>query len=1000
MKLKFDSNLEFQKDAINAVVDLFEGQPAKESDFSIIRTAQTGAVEIQELGVPNELVLQNDEIFGNLHHVQESNLIPKARKLIEDDDTYKFPNFSVEMETGTGKTYVYLRTIFELNQRYGFKKFIVVVPSVAIREGVLSSIDLMKEHFSNLYGNVPFDHFVYDSSNTTRLKEFARNKEIQIMIINIQAFQKDAGDIADYNKLTSEEMKKLNVIHRADDWSGEFRWIEYIQKSNPIAIIDEPQSVDTTVKAQRAINNLNPLFCLRYSATHKNPYNLVYKLDPIKAYDMKLVKKIEVSSIRSEENYNDVYIRLDKIGWKKGAKTPTATATIHEDKKGVPKPKKIQLKQNTDVSDQTNRPGYEGYIVTNISAEPGLEHVEFANGKILELSEEEGGIGDELLRTQVFQTVEEHFKKEKRFKGKGIKVLSLFFIDKVANYRTYDDNGNPVKGKIAQWFEEAYEEYRNHALYRGLLEYAVDDVHDGYFAADKKKGKVTLKDSSGKTKADDEAYHLIMKDKERLLSNEEPLRFIFSHSALREGWDNPNVFQICTLREMGTDRERRQTLGRGLRLPVNTTGHRICTENSHLFEYEPDQINTLTVIANESFEEYAKGLQDDIENDVGGGFRFGRIDPIAFARLLDGDDVLGQERSEQLWNSLVDSGYLDKAGDITSEFKPEDPDFRMELTNEYAHMGSQISDEMQRYLFKNRISNARQRKKLRYNKRIELNPEFKELWKRICKKTRYSVKFQTEELITKSVDKIQGMDRIEPIWIYVDKTEVDITEAGVESLRETSNRRYGVNTHTNLPDILAFLQRETELTRSTLAEILRQSGRITEFKENPQAFMSEVAKLINRALHEMVVDGIKYEHIQGEEYKMQLFEEKEIEEYLNRLYQVQSSDDRTPYDYIAFDSSVEREIAEKLDMSDNVKFFCKLPSWFKIATPLGDYNPDWALVTAGDEKLYMVKETKSTHDQFKRRDTENKKIDCGKAHFDAIGVDFGVATNIYEVLEK
>ena len=384
-------------------------------------------MSFNNLGVGNRLMLERDQLLKNLHAVQERNLIPKSSTLIGYDDVYSFPNFSVEMETGTGKTYVYLRTIFELNRKYGFTKFIIVVPSVAIREGVLSSIDLMWDHFKGLYDNVPFDHFVYSSGDLSKVRQFAVSNEIQIMIINIQAFQKDAGGIEDYSKLTEEQRKKLNVIHQEQDRMSGRRPIEYVQATNPIVIIDEPQSVDNTEKAKKAIKTLNPLLCLRYSATHINPYNLLYRLDPIKAYDLRLVKQIEVSSIRSENNFNGVYIRIDSIGYAVGAKIPHAKATIHVDTRTGPKEKKITLRQGTDISQQTNRAGYDGYIVTNICAEPGLEHVEFANGKVLELKQEEGGMGDEILKAQVYQAVEEHFKKKRgtRIKGSRCSLFSL-----------------------------------------------------------------------------------------------------------------------------------------------------------------------------------------------------------------------------------------------------------------------------------------------------------------------------------------------------------------------------------------------------------------------------------------------------------------------------------------------------------------------------------------------------------------------------------------------
>ena len=426
MKLKFDSNLDYQQDAIGAVTDLFEGLPPNPSDFEIILdTYEHMGTQQNELGTGNALIPSTTQLLKNLRIVQERNTIPKSSSLIATDDPYSFPNFSVEMETGTGKTYVYLRSIFEMNRKYGFKKFIIVVPSVAIREGVLSTISLTREHFAGLYDNVPFDHFVYNSKDLSKVRQFAVSNQIQIMIINIQAFQRDVGEGKNYDELTEEEEKKLSIIHRKKDTMSGYRPVEFIKATNPIVIIDEPQSVDNTVKAKRAIKTLNPLFAMRYSATHINPYNLLYKLDPIQAYDMGLVKQIEVSSIRADDNFNDVFIRLDKIGYAGKSKTPHAKATIHEDTNNGAKEKKITLKQGTDVADQTNRPGYEGYIVTNICAEEGLEHVEFGNGVTLELNQEQGGMGDEILKSQIFQTVEEHFKKEKRYKDKGIKVLSL-----------------------------------------------------------------------------------------------------------------------------------------------------------------------------------------------------------------------------------------------------------------------------------------------------------------------------------------------------------------------------------------------------------------------------------------------------------------------------------------------------------------------------------------------------------------------------------------------
>jgi len=992
MKLKFDSTLSYQLEAIKSVTDLFEGQPASSSGFQI--DFGKGGSMYNDLGIGNDLALSGELIVQNLHAVQSRNNVPKSRLLQEGGAAYDFPNFSVEMETGTGKTYVYLRSIFELNKLYGFKKFIIVVPSVAIREGVTSSIKLMREHFRGLYNNVAFDHFVYQSKDLSRVRQFAVNNEIQIMVINIQAFQKDAGENVDYASLTDEQKKRLNVIHQEQDRMSGRRPIEYVQATRPILIIDEPQSVDNTEKSQKAIRNLQPLFCLRYSATHSNPYNLLYQLDPVRAYDLRLVKQIEVIDASGSQDYNQTFVRLDAVGyWPKTAKTPQAKVTIFEDTPNGTREKQITIKHGANLASKTNRTDYEGYLVTNINAEPDNEYVEFQNGIVVERFQESGGMADERIKSQIEQTVEAHFAKEKKLKEKGIKVLSLFFIDHVKSYRSYDDDGNPAKGKIAQWFEDAYTATGSKSLYAGLIPYRAEEVHDGYFSADRKKGKIVdLLDTSGSTAKDDETYELIMKDKERLLSPEVPLRFIFSHSALKEGWDNPNVFQICTLREMGTDRERRQTIGRGLRLPVNLDGDRV---------YD-DQINRLTVIANETFENFAKGLQSEIETaiDPSGNFKFGRLPQIAFTPVLntEGTSYLTQEESHEIWQCVAEHGLIDSYGDITTAFTPAKADFTFTLPEKYTGLEDAVIGRMQKFLPHDFVKNGRDRQKVTYNKRVELNTDFQVLWDKIRQKTRYSVEFKTSELVTLAAGKINTMAEIKSVLIEITKKDLEIKESGLEGGKITSSRTHLVHNEQPLPDILAFLQRETELTRGTLVEILKQSGRLKDFTLNPQSFMTESARMINRALHELIIDGIKYEPIKGQYYEMRLFEAEEIEEYLSRLYTVQSTDNRTPFNYIAYDSGTEEEVAKLLDADDRVKFFCKLPRWFKVATPLGDYNPDWAVVVDDSQKLYLVRETKSTLDRDKRRSTENKKVDCGKAHFKALGVNFKDATTIYEVL--
>ena len=895
--------------------------------------------------------------------------------------------FSIEMETGTGKTYVYLRMIFELNKTYGFRKFIIVVPSVAIREGVLKSIDMMKEHLQTLYGNMPFDHFVYDSRHLGKVRQYATSNQIQIMVINIRSFQKDVAD-KELSEMTEAELKKLNVINRENDRMSGRRPIEFVQAASPIVIIDEPQSVDNTEKSRRAIRKLNPLLTLRYSATHKNPYNLLHKLDPIKAYDLRLVKRVVVASVPSDDSFNDAYVKLLDTDNTNGIK---ARVEIHKEGPSGPKPAKLWVRQGDDLYVKSGKRDIyrDGYIVQNMDCTPSLEYIEFNQGRFLELGQEIGGLGDDLMRAQVYETIEQHLKKERAVKGKGIKVLSLFFIDRVANYRVYNEDGPTSLGKIGRWFEEAYRELTAKPIYKGLTLFDVTEVHNGYFSQDKGGH---AKDTRGNSAADEDTYNLIMRDKERLLDPNVALRFIFSHSALREGWDNPNVFQICTLNETRPTEKKQQEIGRGLRLPVNGSGERVHDET----------VNQLTVIANESFEDFARTLQTEFEEDF--GIRFGKVGRIAFAGIVrvpdDGAEIkIGQDESVRIWTDLVGEGYLNEAGDILDKFDPAHPHFELKISDEFADPKAEIIDEINRKVFKNRIVNAREQRQLRFRKEVQLSPEFQELWERIKHRTRYRVTFDTAELIDRALSRVRRIETIRSPRVATTLVEVDISEAGVWADRQIATRVRDVDAVRVLPDILAFLQKETKLTRLTLAEILKRSGRLAEFKVNPQAFMVAVAKEISRALHDLMLEGIKYKKIAGtywEKSRIEREPEDGIIRYLSNLYEVQNRD-KYLFDAVEWESEVEKQFARDLDSNENVKLFVKLPGWFRIDTPIGPYNPDWAFVTEREQMLYFVRETKSTLDSGERRTKENEKIACGRKHFGALGVDYYVVTSLSEV---
>jgi type III restriction enzyme len=912
--------------------------------------------------------------------VADANAAPEAWELFDGPANLprRCPHFSVEMETGTGKTYVYLRTIFELSRRYAFQKFIIVVPSVAIREGVLKNIDVTAEHFRALYNNRPFEHFVYDAKKVNRLRQFATSTTLQILVINIDAFRK--------NFTGTDEEQKSNVIYKESDRLSGRPPIEFVQAARPIVIIDEPQSVDSTEKAQEAIKALNPLCTLRYSATHRNPYNLVYQLDPVRAFELKLVKQIVVASAHAEGTANDAFVRVEQIDYKKGIK---AKLRIHIQTSEGPKEKTVTVKQGADLFAVSNeRAAYrDGFEVAEINAEPGNEYLRFSNGRTLRLGEQIGGLREDVWRVQINHTVKKHLEKELHVRARGLKVLSLFFIDRVANYRDYGADGKPVKGKFAETFEAALSEFAKDERYRELewLKEPVERLHNGYFAQDKKG---VLKDTRGDTQADDEVYNLIMKDKERLLSLDEPLRFIFSHSALREGWDNPNVFQICTLNETRSVVKKRQEIGRGLRLPVDQTGVRVFDES----------VNKLYVMANESYEDFARALQTEYEEDC--GVTFGKVPLTAFVkltRIVDGvEQPIGREAAEAVYEALVQQKMLDADGRIQPTFDPKRKDFKLELPEAHRDLAPAVVDLLAAYQIERHIRRDRDEGTNRLKKDVTLSPEFQALWDRIKPKTTYRVEFETHALVVRAVEAIKRMEKIDAPTIHVAAGHVQVAKGGVITTAVSAAKEQPVYGVRALPDILAYLQNETELTRSTLVRILKESGRLADVFQNPQRFLDQVAAILKHELHRLLVDGIKYERLPGTgadtEWEMLLFKNEELINYLNAL-QVNKS----VYEYVVYDSEVEREFARKLDEREDIKLFVKLPAWFKVDTPVGEYNPDWAIVKHDGQTLYLVRETKGTRDFLKLRTAEADKVRCGQRHFETLGVPFAVAVTADEV---
>ncbi len=892
MKLKFDPNQQYQLDAIQAAVDVFAGQ--RKLDGTSFGGQETLAFDGQQLSLEaavargNILELSNEQLIKNTHAVQERNKLKKSDvttdKITNKNVLAHGMNFSIEMETGTGKTYVYLRTIHELCEQYGWKKFIIVVPSVAIREGVLKNLEITREHFADLYRKPEMNYYVWDSKKTGQAREFATNATLQIMVITIDSFAKAA-----------------NIMNKQSDYG---RPLDFIRATSPVVIIDEPQNMETEVR-KAAIESLNPLCTLRYSATHKNPYNLLYRLTPVDAYDKYLVKKIEVHSVLSEDSYNDAYVNVLKLERKGKSRIIVHVEVDASDEYGLQR-RVVKVSPGDDLAELTGRAVYENYVVERIDF---IEQaVEFANGKTVYVGQKDESLREEILKRQIELTIEDHFDKQKQL-GTNVKVLSLFFIDKVANYREYTPGG-VVKGKFAEWFEEIYQKVAAKPRFAGMLDgLAVEMVHDGYFAKDKIgqwKDSRDTKGEGGRTKDDDSAYNLIMKDKERLLDPNEPLRFIFSHSALREGWDNPNVFTICTLNETSSEMKKRQEIGRGLRLPVDINGERVHDQNT----------NVLTVVANESYADFSRKLQTEIEQETG------------------------------------------------------------------------IS-------FSGRIKNRDDRRRIRLTKSLALSDDFKELWERIKHKTVYRVAFDVDELVRQATKQLVLVEVVRP---QIVDTRVRIEQLGAErgfTVSETPGAGVAANIQkVYVPDILSVLEKRTGLTRAMIFAVLDKADVFGKLARNPQQMIDEAARAINRAKQEVMVDGISYQKT-GESYDMCLFENHELEAYLYDAVMKSGAiavdnPDKTIYDYVTVDSEVEYKFMKALEQADNIRFYVKLPGWFTIPTPLGSYNPDWAVVFDGDERVYFVAETKGVNkiNNSHLSASERGKILAARQHFVEVEVEY------------
>ena len=970
MKLHFEDDLDYQLAAIESVADLFSGQNICRTEFTVTARAdpsgqvQMGFVET-ELGIGNRLQLLDDEILENLQSIQTKSGLRPSASLSSGD-------FTVEMETGTGKTYVYLRTIFELNKRYGFTKFLIVVPSVAIKEGTYKTLEITQAHFENLYPNaIGYEYFLYDSSKLGQVRNYATSPNIQIMVVTVGAINK----------------KDVNNLYKDSEKTGGEKPIDLVRATHPIVVIDEPQSVDGGLKGagKTALESMNSLCTLRYSATHADKHHMLYRLDAVDAYERELVKQIEVAALEVEGGHNKPYVKLLSTHNQRGL--ITAKIELDVTRGGNIRRDVVTIEDGDDLEQETGRAIYENFRIGTITCGSSNQSMEISmpGGEYtLHPGEEVGGVSpDDLKRLMIRRTIKEHLDKEMGFAAqkRGIKVLSLFFIDRVEYYRQYDEDGNAVKGKYALMFEEEYRKLAKQLVYQPLfekidLDIDADEVHNGYFSIDKKGGWTeTAENNQANRDNAERAYNLIMKEKEKLLSFDSKLKFIFSHSALKEGWDNPNIFQICALRDMGSERERRQTIGRGLRLCVNQEGLRL----------RGFDINTLTVIATESYEQFAESLQKEIEQDT--GIRFGIVEKHQFANLTmtaeDGTmQPLGAEKSEQVWDFLKEREFVDGRGNVQDSLRTALKENTLELPGKFTEQEGGIKDILRKLAGKLDIKNADERVTVRTREAILESDDFGALWDRIKHKTTYRVEFDNAKLIEDCAMAIRDGPPITKTRAQFRIADIAIGKGGVEATQTATSGFTSINeTDIELPDLLTDLQDKTHLTRRSLVEILIGSRRLNDFKRNPQEFIDLATEAVNRTKRLALVDGIRYQRVGDDHYYAQeLFKQEELTGYLKNTLETQKS----VYQHVVYDSAgVERRFVEDLEANETVKVYAKLPGWFKVPTPLCTYNPDWAVLVEidGQEKLYFVVETKGSNWWDDLRHKEGAKIKCGEKHF-------------------
>ena len=1018
MRLQF-KHQKFQADAAKAVVDVFAGQPYLTPTYMMDRgiNYQQNLTDDEDFtGWRNEPIvpeLTDKIILERLNKIQRINQIEPSEKL-ERSESCKY-NLTIEMETGVGKTYTYIKTMYELNKHYGWSKFIIVVPSIAIREGVYKSFQVTQEHFAEEYGK-KIRFFIYKSSQLTEIDRFASDSAINAMIINSQAFNAKGKDAR-------------RIYMKLDEFRSR-RPIDIIAKTNPILIIDEPQSVEGKQTKVR-LKEFHPLLTLRYSATHKadSLYNMVYRLDAMEAYNKRLVKKISVKGItESGSTATEGYVYLEGINLSKA----DPTATIEFDFKGTTGIRKKTMKVGIGFNLYDNSGNLDeyknGFVVKFIDGRDNS--VEFLNGVKIFAGDVIGKVSeDQLRRIQIRETILSHIERERELFYKGIKVLSLFFIDEVAKYKQYDEAGHPYNGIYADMFEEEYvdiignmqREIGDEDYIKYLEAIPIHETHAGYFSIDK-KGKLTdskLSDKKAGTSDDIDAYDLIMKNKELLLDRDpkrSPVRFIFSHSALREGWDNPNVFQICTLKQSSSEVRKRQEVGRGLRLCVNQDGERM---DANVLGNDVHSVNVLTVIASESYDSFAKGLQTELAEAVANR-------PVAVtAELFKGkviSDVHGNEQvvdgetAQAIYFDMVVNGYVDKKGALTDKYYADKANNAVKVAEEVADCADAVLSIVDSIY----DSRAMQPENAR-DKNVELQvdpeklamPEFKALWQRISPKSVYVVDFDTEELVEKAISSLNHNLRVSKIFFKVElgtMNEIQSKEALLEGASFVKEKFGTYNTARRIHvsgsvkyDLVGKLVAETGLTRKAVVEILTgiEKPVFDQFKDNPEEFIIKAADLINDEKATAIIQHITYNML-DERYDTDIFTEPTIK---GKLGTNAMNAQRHLYDHIVYDSTNERDFVTDLDTNTDVAVYVKLPDSFYISTPVGRYNPDWAIAFyEGTVKhIYFVAETKGSMRSMQLRQIEESKIHCAREHFKAISngnVVYDVVDSYAALLDK